>query len=92
MSEKILEITGIIEEIIYRNEQNGYTVFEVADGDDAITAVGTMPQIGQGDSVKLTGFFTNHRNYGRQFSVQVCEICRPTEKCRYSEIPLIGRN
>lgn len=79
MSEKILEITGIIEEIIYRNEQNGYTVFEVADGDDAITAVGTMPQIGQGDSVKLTGFFTNHRNYGRQFSVQVCEICRPTE-------------
>lgn len=75
----LTEITGSVEDIIYRNEQNGYTVFEIANGDDSITAVGILPQISAGDTVKVTGTFTTHRSYGRQFSVDVCEICRPTE-------------
>ncbi len=79
MEKNFTEITGMVEDIIYRNEQNGYTVFEIADGDDSITAVGILPQVSAGDTVKVTGSFINHRNYGRQFSVEVCEICRPTE-------------
>lgn len=79
MEKSFTEITGTVEDIIYRNEQNGYTVFEIANGDDSITAVGLLPQIGAGDTVKVTGRFTNHHSYGRQFSVEVCEVCRPTE-------------
>lgn len=79
MENSFTEITGTVEDIIYRNEQNGYTVFEIANGDDSITAVGLLPQIGAGDTVRVTGRFTNHHSYGRQFSVDVCEVCRPTE-------------
>lgn len=78
-NENLLQLEGAVENIVYRNEENGYTVIEISDGDDYITAVGIMPQIGEGDTVKLTGTYTNHRSYGRQFSSKICEICRPTE-------------
>ena len=78
-NENLLQLEGAVENIVYRNEENGYTVIEISDGDDYITAVGIMPQANVGDTVKLTGVYTNHRNYGRQFSAQICEICRPTE-------------
>lgn len=78
-NENLLQLEGAVENIVYRNEENGYTVIEISDGDDYITAVGIMPQANVGDTVKLTGVYTNHRNYGKQFSAQICEICRPTE-------------
>ena len=78
-NENLLQLEGAIENIVYRNEENGYTVIEISDGDDYITAVGIMPQAGVGDTVKLTGTYINHRNYGKQFSAQICEVCRPTE-------------
>lgn len=77
--EKLLQLEGAVENIVYRNEENGYTVIEISDSDDYITAVGIMPQVGVGDTVKLTGNYITHRNYGRQFSANICEICRPTE-------------
>ncbi|MEE1319829.1 MAG: ATP-dependent RecD-like DNA helicase [Ruminococcus sp.] len=77
--EKLLQLEGAVENIVYRNEENGYTVVEISDSDDYITAVGIMPQVGVGDTVKLTGKYITHRNYGRQFSASICEICRPTE-------------
>lgn len=77
--EALLRLSGVVENIVYRNEDNGYTVLELADGDDYITAVGVMPQIGVGDCVELTGSYTEHRSYGRQFSAKICEVTRPTE-------------
>ena len=74
----MLRLEGVVENIVYRNEQNGYTVLEISDGDDSITAVGIMPPVGAGDRAALTGVFTEHKNYGRQFSARACEICRPT--------------
>ena len=78
-SNNMLQLEGAVENIVYRNEQNGYTVLEIADGEDLITAVGIMPQASVGDTVNLTGFFITHKTYGKQFSVSACEICRPTE-------------
>lgn len=78
-NENLLQLEGAVENIVYRNEENGYTVIEISDGEDYITAVGIMPQAGVGDTVKLTGVYTTHRNYGRQFSAKICEVCRPTE-------------
>lgn len=78
-NKNMLQLEGAVENIVYRNEENGYTVIELSDGDDYITAVGIMPHVGAGDTVKLTGGYTTHKSYGRQFSAQVCEVCRPTE-------------
>ena len=78
-NEKLLQLEGAVENIVYRNEENGYTVLELSDSDDYITAVGIMPQAGVGDTVKLTGYYTTHKSYGKQFSAQICEVCRPTE-------------
>ena len=77
--EKLLRLSGAVENIVYRNEDNGYTVLELADGDEYITAVGIMPMISVGDCVELTGNYTEHRSYGRQFAAAACEVSRPTE-------------
>ena len=77
--ESLLRLEGVVENIVYRNSDNGYTVLEIADSDDYITAVGIMPLANVGDKVALTGVFTEHKNYGRQFSAKACEVCRPTE-------------
>ena len=75
----LLRLQGAVENIVYRNDENGYTVLEISDGEDYITAVGSMPQVSAGDSVTLIGAFTNHRSYGRQFSVRNCEVERPSQ-------------
>ena len=75
-NDNLLQLEGAIESVVFRNDENGYTVIELADGDDYLTAVGIMPQVSSGDVVKLTGKYTNHPSYGRQFAVQICEISR----------------
>lgn len=80
MEEKeLLRLEGTVENIVYRNEQNGYTVIEIADDEDYLTAVGVMPTVSAGDRVSLIGTYKVHPNYGRQFAAQTCEISRPTE-------------
>ena len=78
-NEKLLRLEGVVENIVYRNELNGYTVLELSDGDDFITAVGIMPQVNVADNLTLLGGYTNHRSYGKQFSARSCEISRPTQ-------------
>ena len=76
-SNKVYECTGTVETVVYRNEDNGYTVIELS-GDEGITAVGIMPDVSVGEEVKLTGVFKNHPSYGVQFSVTACERSIPT--------------
>lgn len=78
MEKDYLEITGEIEDIIYRNEENGYTVIELYGEEESITAVGVMPLVNIGEEVVLIGFFKNHSNYGRQFQAVSCERKMPT--------------
>ena len=75
-----LEFTGRVEEIVYRNEDNGYTVMEVNDAGDCFTAVGVMPTVSPGQSVRLTGDWTQHRDFGPQFKVAQCETLAPTSR------------
>ncbi|MGN0559380.1 MAG: ATP-dependent RecD-like DNA helicase [Acutalibacteraceae bacterium] len=74
--EQMLEITGTVEAIVYRNESNGYTVLELA-GDEEITAVGIMPSVSPGEEVKLIGSYKKHPSYGEQFAVTACEQSMP---------------
>lgn len=82
MQEKhLLELTGEVEDIIFRNEQNGYTVLELDSGGEAITAVGIMPLVSIGEELKLIGKYKTHTAYGQQFAVDVCERSLPTTAC-----------
>lgn len=75
---EILELTGTVEAVIYRNDENGYTVIELS-GDKEITAVGIMPELNPGEEVRLMGSFKPHPNYGMQFSATACEKSMPSD-------------
>ncbi|HHZ05269.1 MAG TPA: ATP-dependent RecD-like DNA helicase [Clostridiales bacterium] len=75
---KLLELTGEVEDIIYRNESNGYTVLELLSGDESVTAVGIMPMANIGEELKLIGKYKSHSSYGEQFAVDACERSMPT--------------
>ena len=69
MPEKIESIKGTIENVVYRNENNDYTVLEIVDGEDnLITAVGVIPMSYEGEIVTLSGRWTYHKDFGKQFS------------------------
>ena len=70
-------ITGYIDHIIFRNEDNGYTVMVLkgAEEEEELTCVGSFPVVTQGASVELEGNFTQHPVYGKQF-----QAVRLTEK------------
>ena len=71
------ELTGTIEKITYRNEQNGYKVCTLKSGREHITVVGILPFITVGDNVKVTGKFVVHAVYGEQFAADFCETVAP---------------
>ena len=73
-------IKGIVEEIIYRNTDNGYTVAVINCNDENITAVGKFPQVSQGEFVELDGSFTKHNRYGEQFNASRVKIAKPNTK------------
>ena len=73
----MITIEGTVEEIIYANEANGYTVCEIRDGKNIVTAVGCMPFINPGESIKATGRWVTHPDYGEQFKVEMYEKVLP---------------
>ena len=64
-------VTGYIDHVIFRNEENGYTVMILkgVDGEEELTCVGTFPVLTMGASVELTGSYIQHPVYGKQFQV-----------------------
>lgn len=73
-------ITGFVEHIVYRNEENGYTVLNLASNEeDEITCVGVFQMISEGESLELTGEYTVHPSYGPQFKVQQYSIKAPED-------------
>ena len=76
-NETVLELTGQVEAVVYRNDDNGYTVIELAGEEKAITATGVMPMIHVGETVKLYGAFKHHPTYGEQFVSTACERAMP---------------
>ncbi len=72
--EKLEKISGIIENVVFRNEENDYSVIEIIRSDNLlITAVGTIPFPSEGENVILTGYWTYHKDFGRQFSFSAFE-------------------
>ena len=72
-----MEITGEVADIIYQNEVNSYTITTFETEDELITVVGYLPFVTSGDTLKLTGKFVEHKDYGRQFKVETFEKLMP---------------
>ena len=73
------EIKGYVEHIVYRNEDNGYTVFHLNNSDGEVTCVGNFHFIEEGELLRLTGGYTTHKMYGLQFAVEESEVCEPED-------------
>ena len=74
------ELTGYVENIIFRNTDNGYTVLDFAADEDLITCTGIFPVIGEGENLLLKGDFVDHPTYGKQFKVASYEVETPADE------------
>ena len=72
------QLEAIIEETIFRNEENGYSVVEARVGREEVTVVGTLPALAAGEQVLLQGMWVEHPQYGKQWKATGCEIKKPT--------------
>ncbi len=73
-----VRITGEVEDIIFQNKDNGYTVFSLTTENDEVTCVGVLPQIHSGEALEIRGEWKNHPVYGKQLQVQYYEKSMPT--------------
>ncbi|MCM1262323.1 MAG: ATP-dependent RecD-like DNA helicase [Butyrivibrio sp.] len=73
------KIRGYIEHIIYRNTDNGYTVFELIVEGTSVTCVGGFQTIGQGDTIEAEGGYMAHPVYGEQFKVESYRYVEPDD-------------
>ena len=73
------KLEGSVEQIIYCNEENGYTVFDMSDDEDMITAFGIIPMLAEGDHLCVYGKWVHSPKYGRQFSVEQYERLMPAD-------------
>lgn len=73
------KLEGSVEQIIYSNEENGYTVCDMSTDDDVVTVCGIMPMLNEGDSLCVYGKWVHNAKYGRQFSVEQYERIMPAD-------------
>lgn len=79
MNEQTLHIEGTVEDVLFRNEQNGYAVLELDSGGELITVVGEIGDIDEGERLALEGSYINHPRFGTQFQAQYCERKLPAD-------------
>lgn len=73
-------LNGVIENVVFHNEENEYTVLEISDEDsNLITAVGNIPMPHEGECVTLIGSWVYHKEFGKQFSFDEFEKRLPDE-------------
>ena len=64
------KLQGMVSDIVFKNEENGYTIASLANENDEITVVGCMPTLSVGETIEIEGKWVNHKIYGSQFEVQ----------------------
>ena len=72
-------IKGYVEHIVFRNEDNGYTVFRLNNEDGDLTCVGNFNYLSEGELVEVQGEYTVHNVYGTQLKVSAYEIKSPED-------------
>lgn len=72
-------VTGYVEHIVFRNEENGYTVFNLDTEDGEVTCVGSFHYINEGELLELKGEYVTHNVYGTQLKVSSHQIKEPED-------------
>ena len=76
-----LELIGEVEDFIYQNDSNSYTIAVfLTENKDIVTVVGYLPFVAIGDSLKLKGNMVIHQEYGEQFKIESFEKLMPKTK------------
>ena len=74
-----IELVGTVGEIIYSNEENGYTVVSMeTDAGERVTVTGCLPFAAPGEQLIVHGFWTQHPAHGKQFQAELAERQMPT--------------
>ncbi len=74
-------VSGIVDSIIYQNDENGYVVCELEDSEGyPVTITGVIPYLTEGDKITAHGKWVNHKVYGKQFEVKTYEKTLPAEE------------
>ena len=77
---ELLELSGTVDSVIYKNEDNGYTVLRLTDENgETVTVVGTFPYAACGESMIVSGQWMNHAVHGRQFRAFFAQRLMPTD-------------
>ena len=72
-------IEGVIKSIVFRNLENAYTVLTLAMDKEDATVVGTLPFVREGERLSLSGTWTQHATYGKQFKCEDFDILMPDD-------------
>lgn len=72
-------LEGYVEKIVFRNNENGYTVLNLSGDEDDITLVGNFTFINEGEYIRAEGNYTSHQIYGEQFQVKTYEVKEPKD-------------
>lgn len=86
MEEQTLRIEGTVENVLFRNESNGYTVLDIDTGGELVTAVGELGDVESGEILLLEGSYVTHPKFGVQFKTEYCERKLPNTSvniCKY---------
>lgn len=75
-----MKLQGIVTNIIFRNDESGYTILGIETSDSDLTCVGTMPLFNVGDRVEIEGELTYHDKYGEQFDISSIRLEKPSDK------------
>lgn len=81
-------VSGIVESIIFNNRENGYCVFSLLYEDEELVCTGNLPFLNEGEEVSLTGDFTTHPVYGKQFGFS--EYTKTAPKDAASMVKYLG--
>lgn len=73
MEQEVLHIEGTVENILFKNEENGYTVLDLDAGGELITVTGELGTVEVGEGLIVEGKYVSTRKYGTQFKAEYCE-------------------
>ena len=73
------KVTGYVGHIVFRNAENGYTVFHLENDDGEVTCVGNFNYITEGELLEITGEYVTHSVYGNQLKVMSHVVKEPED-------------
>ena len=77
MEKQLVQIEGMVENVVFGNENTGFAVIELNTGEEILPVVGELYGVEEGEELKVTGVYTSHPKFGYQFKAEVYERSLP---------------